>query len=202
MDTYNKGGRFNHFEGGSIYYKNGASAAYEVRGDIRHLWSWMGWERSPLGYPKTDEYTVNGKRASHFDKGAIYWTSKNSAWPMMSTYWAGPVWSGAQQVSVTYYPNQLGAHVYVTGSGFEPNKRVDIYLSRISAPYQIASVVTKSDGTFTYDTRSYGLNAYVAHADIHKVNGYITLWAREENYGRAAINSKTCYNVGNPVNLD
>ena len=30
------GGRFNHFEGGSIYYKNGASAAYIVRGEIRN----------------------------------------------------------------------------------------------------------------------------------------------------------------------
>jgi len=48
-------GRFNHFQGGSIYWTPGTSA-HEVHGLIRGLWSSLGWETNPqLGYPISDE---------------------------------------------------------------------------------------------------------------------------------------------------
>src|SRR5882724_9720067 len=48
-------GRFNHFQGGSIYWTPGTSA-HEVHGLIRGLWSILGWETNPqLGYPISDE---------------------------------------------------------------------------------------------------------------------------------------------------
>ena len=48
-------GRFNHFQGGSIYWTPGTSA-HEVHGLIRGLWSSLGWETNPqLGYPVSDE---------------------------------------------------------------------------------------------------------------------------------------------------
>jgi len=48
-------GRFNHFQGGSIYWTPGTSA-HEVHGLIRELWSSLGWETNPqLGYPISDE---------------------------------------------------------------------------------------------------------------------------------------------------
>jgi hypothetical protein len=48
-------GRFNHFQGGSIYWTPGTSA-HEVHGLIRDLWSSLGWETNPqLGYPISDE---------------------------------------------------------------------------------------------------------------------------------------------------
>lgn len=48
-------GRFNHFQGGSIYWTPGTSA-HEVHGLIRGLWSSHGWETNPqLGYPISDE---------------------------------------------------------------------------------------------------------------------------------------------------
>lgn len=69
------GGRFNHFERGSIYwtYTTGACA---VVGAIRDRWSVLGWERSWLGYPISDEmdYPDDG-RVSAFQHGNIYfWT--------------------------------------------------------------------------------------------------------------------------------
>jgi uncharacterized protein with LGFP repeats len=68
-------GRFNHFQGGSIYWTP-ASNAHEVHGAIRDRWSSMGWERSFLRYPTSDERPgPNGHgRISSFQGGAILWT--------------------------------------------------------------------------------------------------------------------------------
>lgn len=69
-------GRFNHFQGGSIYWTPG-TGAWEVHGDIRGQWAALGWERSALGYPISDEMTVYGGlgRISHFQRGSIYWSA-------------------------------------------------------------------------------------------------------------------------------
>lgn len=66
-------GRYNHFQGGSIYWTP-ATAAHEVHGAIRDKWASIGWERSALGYPTTDElpYGIGG-RISRFQNGYIYW---------------------------------------------------------------------------------------------------------------------------------
>jgi hypothetical protein len=71
-------GRFNHFQGGSIYWtaRNGAAM---VRGAIRHAWAAQGWETGPLGYPVQDEHryvtphpaTDPSTAWSLFENGAI-----------------------------------------------------------------------------------------------------------------------------------
>jgi hypothetical protein len=46
-----------------------------VHGAIRDKWSALGWERSFLGYPVTDELATPGPaRFSRFQGGAIHWT--------------------------------------------------------------------------------------------------------------------------------
>jgi uncharacterized protein with LGFP repeats len=74
-------GRFNHFEHGSIYWTP-QTGAREVHGDIRQLWAQMGWERSFLGYPTSDEHDdpgVQGGRRSEFQHGFINWTPSGGA---------------------------------------------------------------------------------------------------------------------------
>ena len=75
-------GRFNHFsKAGSIYWTP-ATGAHEVHGAIRAKWASMGWERSVLGYPVTDETgTPDGiGRFNHFSKASsIYWTPATGA---------------------------------------------------------------------------------------------------------------------------
>src|SRR5215213_2266101 len=66
-------GRFNHFEGGSIYWTP-QTAAHEVHGQILALWANMGFERSKLGYPTSDEMNMPGGRKSRFEHGEIRWT--------------------------------------------------------------------------------------------------------------------------------
>ncbi|WP_296704361.1 hypothetical protein [Algoriphagus sp.] len=69
-------GRYNHFQGGSIYWSP-STGAHEVHGAIRSHWASLGWERSFLGYPTSDELVVFGGagRISHFQHGSIYWSS-------------------------------------------------------------------------------------------------------------------------------
>lgn len=71
-------GRFNHFEGGSIYWSR-ASGAQLVYGAIRDKWSALGWERGFLGYPVSDEVSVTGGRASQFQGGNVYWSAATAA---------------------------------------------------------------------------------------------------------------------------
>ena len=69
-------GFFRHFNGGSIYWSP-ASGAHEVHGLIRQKWAAMGWERSFLGYPTTDETAGRDSRHegrfNHFTGGSIYY---------------------------------------------------------------------------------------------------------------------------------
>jgi hypothetical protein len=67
-------GRYNHFnQGGSIYWTPG-TGAHAVYGDIRRKWESLGWERSYLGYPTSDEVDFSeGGRANEFQNGGIYW---------------------------------------------------------------------------------------------------------------------------------
>jgi len=67
-------GRFNHFEGGSVYWTP-ALGGHEIRGAIRARWAALGWERSYLGYPTSDEFSIAGGRRSNFERGYITWNS-------------------------------------------------------------------------------------------------------------------------------
>ena len=71
-------GRFNHFEGGSVYWSP-RSGAHQIEGAIRDRWAALGWERSYLGYPTSDEYAVPGGRRSDFEGGSITWTAADGA---------------------------------------------------------------------------------------------------------------------------
>ena len=73
-------GRFNHFQGGSIYWTP-KTGAHEVHGAIRDKWASMGWERSSLGYPISDELAMGDGRGRYgnFQGGTIFWSDKTGA---------------------------------------------------------------------------------------------------------------------------
>ncbi|SDY30121.1 Short repeat-containing protein of unknown function [Amycolatopsis xylanica] len=56
-----------------------STGAHWVLGAIRDKWASMGWERSELGYPTSDEYDIPGGRRSDFQKGSITWDSATGA---------------------------------------------------------------------------------------------------------------------------
>jgi glucose/arabinose dehydrogenase len=71
-------GRYNHFEGGSVYWTQ-QTGAHVVEGAIRARWAALGWERSYLGYPTTDEYPVPGGRRADFQGGYVVWQAASGA---------------------------------------------------------------------------------------------------------------------------
>ncbi len=76
LPTPDTRGRFNHFQTGSIYWTP-QTGAHEVHGLIRDKWASMGWERSFLGYPVSDEKPHDHGRVSNFEHGRIIWTPES-----------------------------------------------------------------------------------------------------------------------------
>lgn len=97
--TPNGIGRYNHFQGGSIYWSP-ATDAWEVHGGIRDRWAQTGWEAGPLGFPVTNETrTPDGVgRYNHFAGSfgsSIYWTPRTGAQPVQGAIhdrWAALGW--------------------------------------------------------------------------------------------------------------
>lgn len=59
----------------SIYWSP-STGSHWVLGAIRDKWASLGWEKSALGYPKTDEYDIPGGRRSDFQNGySISWNA-------------------------------------------------------------------------------------------------------------------------------
>ena len=68
-------GRFNHFENNTkTIFWHPSTGANAVWGDIKVRWNELGWERSYLGYPTSDEVDFpDGGRVNAFQNGGIYW---------------------------------------------------------------------------------------------------------------------------------
>lgn len=79
-------GRYNHFRAmqlngrpeASIYWSP-QTGAHAIYGAIRQKWASMGWERSSLGYPTTDEVQDGAFRRSDFEHGYIRWSVASGA---------------------------------------------------------------------------------------------------------------------------
>ncbi len=96
MGTPDGVGRYNHFVNGSIYWTP-QLGAHEIHGAIVAKWASMGWEKSSLGYPTTDETgTPDGVgRYNHFQNGSIYWTPTTGAFEvegLIRAKWAELGW--------------------------------------------------------------------------------------------------------------
>lgn len=78
------GGAFTDFDAGSIYW-SGSTGAFEVHGAIRDSWRSLGAERSPLGFPVTDEVpTADGAGRYNVFRGAggdgvVLWSPSTGA---------------------------------------------------------------------------------------------------------------------------
>ncbi len=77
------GGCYQTFQGGSIHWTRGTGAHW-TRGTIRSKWSAMGWERSSLRYPVSDERCglKNGGCYQIFQGGLMYWSRPTGAHPV------------------------------------------------------------------------------------------------------------------------
>ncbi len=74
-------GRFRSYQGGSIYWSM-PTGAHEVHGSISDRWATLDRERSPLGFPISDELGTSDRigRFNRFEAGSIYWSPGTGAW--------------------------------------------------------------------------------------------------------------------------
>lgn len=70
-------GKYNHFEGGSIYWTP-STGAHDIRGAIKSHWASLGYEKSSLGYPTSDEYDVSEGKRNNFQGGALIWNKSTN----------------------------------------------------------------------------------------------------------------------------
>ncbi|MBX7097260.1 MAG: hypothetical protein K1X89_06095 [Myxococcaceae bacterium] len=103
-------GRYNHFQGGSIYFTF-FTGAHEVHGAIRALWASLGWERSALGYPISDQHLVQGEQRSDFEHGSIALRADGTAYVVPPPSDAGPA------MPADAGPHDAGAHDAGPGPG-------------------------------------------------------------------------------------
>ena len=90
-------GKYQHFQGGTMYWFPGQKEAYEVHGAIKSKWGQFDWEFGLLGFPLTDETPTWDKigRFNHFQNGSIYWKPTISAheiYGSIKKYWADNNW--------------------------------------------------------------------------------------------------------------
>ncbi|RKR30206.1 LGFP repeat-containing protein [Arthrobacter oryzae] len=73
------GGVYQSYQGGAIYYSP-ASGAHMSTGGIRSVWGQYGYERGKMGYPTTDEVSLNnGGVYQGYQGGAIYYSPASGA---------------------------------------------------------------------------------------------------------------------------
>jgi hypothetical protein len=68
-----RGGCFQRFLGGSIYWSPGSGAHFVIPGGIYDAWAAQGWERGSLGYPVAAPGGIDGDGGQRFERGRLYW---------------------------------------------------------------------------------------------------------------------------------
>jgi uncharacterized protein with LGFP repeats len=92
-------GRYNQFQGGTIYWTPN-TGAHEVHGPIFAKWKSMGWETSYLAYPISD---MDGNNVQQFQRGTIQMSSSGVAVdiPATKTFHVGVSFDGGTPVGGT-----------------------------------------------------------------------------------------------------
>ncbi|MEY8350898.1 hypothetical protein AALF16_21945 [Bacillus cereus] len=163
-------GRFNHFravhEPGkpekSIYWTR-QTGAHAVTGVIRAEWARLGWEKSSLGYPISDEQDrPGGGRIQYFQRGSLYYghpatpsTPTPTPTPPTPTQPTPIPVPGRPKLTVdlTYAGFSTSRALRISGSGFQPNEDIIITLTttRNGVNTGVEPITTKAeqDGTFS-----------------------------------------------------
>lgn len=133
--------------GGAMIYWTPATGAHEVHGDICRKWSQLGFERSWLGYPVSDEMDfAQGGRVSSFQHGEIYWWRDTGAIDL-------------NEVRVDY----TGLHCFGTTDWDSSSPDGN------DEPYAIFGLVTATKDCYTKTTRIYNTSPGSVRPDLMEV---------------------------------
>lgn len=103
-------GRFNDFSNGGSIYWTPETGAWSVHGAIQWKWGSLGWERSALGYPVSDEQASADGRVSTFQGGRLDWNASTRM--VTQEYGANPL-----RGITNLQPGRIDEGVDYAGSG-------------------------------------------------------------------------------------
>lgn len=181
-------GRYNHFQGGSIYWSP-STGAWEVHGAIRGKYSALGWERSFLGYPLTNETTTPDRigRFNHFQGGSIYWTPSTGAWEVhgaIRAQWAALGW----ERSALGYPVSDEMVVYGGAGRISNFQHGSIYWSATAGARVLRERVRVHVKCLEVPV-SFTLNEmFAAMQEVYAIAGIRVDWATTENLVLPSLN--------------
>jgi hypothetical protein len=148
LGTPNRPGRFNHFQGGSIYWSS-PTGAWEVHGEIRLTWSRLGWENSAVGFPVTNETRTPNRFGAfnHFERGSIYWSPTTGAREVRGAIrqtWSRMGWEnsllGFPVTNELRTPNKPGAFNHFQGP-YGPYEPGSIYWSPSTGAHPVYGAI-------------------------------------------------------------
>jgi uncharacterized protein with LGFP repeats len=213
-------GRYNHFQGGSIYWTQ-QTGAREVHGDIRSLWSSLGWERSFLGYPLTNETaTPDGKgRYNHFQGGSIYWTPSTGAHEVHGAIrglWSSLGWEksflGYPTTNETTAPDAVGRYNHFQGGsvywtpttgarevhGGIRNLWASLGWEKSFLGYPMTNETATPDGVGRYNHFQGGSIYWTPQTGAHEVHGAIRLLWSQLGWERSWLGYPTSNELTTP----
>lgn len=183
--TPDRVGRFNRFQGGMIYWTP-ETGAHEIHGAILEKWSSLGFERSFLGYPTSDESDLgaNNARFNNFQHGQIAWSPATNADVSSTTYIHNPSGIRPQGLPTDNTPSIrrrviASAHMDITddetfGSNEHnsADQQVDVFISS-KQPRNVMNFVGKCGGEVRVEMT---LNASATTEGDIQVSGDIKLY--------------------------
>ncbi|HSC52064.1 MAG TPA: hypothetical protein VLC98_00470 [Phnomibacter sp.] len=180
-------GRYNHFQGGSIYWSP-STGAWEVHGAIRARYSSLGWERSFLGYPLTNESTCPDGvgKYNHFQGGSIYWHPTTGAWEVhgaIRAHWASKGW----ERSSFGYPISNETVVYSGAGRISHFQRGSIYWSPIQGVRELKEKVVVHVKCLVPPTRFTMAEQFAAMQDVYSTAGIRVDWVSTENLSLSSL---------------
>ena len=160
LTTPNRRGRFNLFEGGSIYWAPGVGA-WETHGLIRDKWGSLGYENGRLGFPSSNETRLIGNGAfNRFQGGHIYWspvTQAHTVFGEIFDHWGTFDWErgplGYPTTDETLTPDRFGAFNH-----FERGN--SIYWSPETGPAQIGGAIRDKYAALGWENSPLGFPAF------------------------------------------
>ncbi|MCE7006675.1 PQQ-dependent sugar dehydrogenase [Kibdelosporangium philippinense] len=148
------GGFYNRFERGSIFYSD-ATGAHNVQGAIHDKWAALGYERSYLGYPTTDDTATSpaGGFYNRFQRGSIYYSDATGAHNVQGAIhdkWA----SLGYENSFIGYPTTDDTATNPAGGFYNHFQRGSIFYSDATGAHNVQGAIQARYAALGYE-RSY-----------------------------------------------
>lgn len=181
LDTPGYTGKKQIFQGATVYYRWGATGAFEIHGWIEQKWNALGATQSELGFPTSGEETYGGGKRNFFENGEVIWSGvvgswQNDVWPVMTSVSATPT-RGTTRWITGRATNTTNPTYVLYGCGFTPSSTVTVRVNNRSARLSLGTTTADASGCFTKSTgaisSTYNIGGVVTFdADDGTTNGH------------------------------